>query len=305
MAQQPVVTVGRYQRVGRIVVWSIALAVLTAGCRTDNPSSSPATHEQRIISLVPAVTEMLFAIDAGNDVVGVSSFDEYPAEVATLPRVGALIDPDFERILTLRPTLVVVYESQTDLVARLERASIGMFSYRHSVGGGLSEITDTMRKLGGRTGHANAADSLADRIDQELDDVRARVAGRARPATALVFGREPGTLRGIYVSGGVGFLHDLLTTAGGDDVFADVKRENLQASVETMLTRAPEVILELRTAGSWSADQLRAEGDVWKRLASLPAVRNDRVHMLTDPSLSIPGPRIAAAARAFAAALHP
>jgi ABC-type Fe3+-hydroxamate transport system substrate-binding protein len=96
----------------------------------------------------------------------------------------------------------------------------------------------------------------------------------------------------------------LLTTAGGENVFADVKRENLQASVETLLTRAPQVILELRTSGS-SSDQLGAERDVWKRLASLPAVRSDRIHMLTDPSLSIPGPRIAAAARAFAAALHP
>jgi iron complex transport system substrate-binding protein len=290
-------------RAGFAVRVIVVCSLLFAACRTDDSTAPPNTPAQRIISLVPAVTEMLFAIGAGDDVVAVSSFDEYPAEVANLPRVGALIDPDFERILTLRPTLVVVYESQTDLIARLERASIGMFPYRHSVGAGLGEITETMRRLGTRTGHADTAAATADRIEQEIDLVRSRVAGRARPSTVVVFGREPGTLRGIYVSGGVGFLHDLLVAAGGENVFADVRRENLQASVETLLSRAPEVILELRTSDS-AADPV-AGRDAWNRLASMPAVRDGRIHVLTDPSLSIPGPRIAAAARAFAAVLQP
>jgi iron complex transport system substrate-binding protein len=241
---------------------------------------------------------------AGPDVVGVSSFDRFPSEVASLPKVGALVDPDFERIVALRPTLVVVYESQQELIGRLERASIAMYRYHPAVEDGLADIPRTLRRLGERVGHAQAADAVASDIERELASVRARVAGRPRPATALVFGREPGALRGIYVSGGMGFLHDLLETAGGRDVFQDVKRESLQASTEVMLARGPEVIIELRTA-TMAPGQLDGERAVWNRLGALPAVRNNRVHILTDPALTIPGPRIAHAARTFMSVLHP
>ena len=91
------------------------------------PSATPA-RPQRIISLIPAVTEMLFAVGAGPQVVAVSSFDEYPPEVKNLQRVGALLDPDLERILSLRPDLVVVYGSQEDLTAAARRAPASRFT---------------------------------------------------------------------------------------------------------------------------------------------------------------------------------
>src|SRR5579863_7425156 len=84
----------------------------------------PQAPVHRIVSLIPAVTEMLFAMDAGDEVVGVSSFDHYPPAVETRTRVGALVDPDFERIISLRPDLVVVYATQSDLIARLDRAHL-------------------------------------------------------------------------------------------------------------------------------------------------------------------------------------
>jgi iron complex transport system substrate-binding protein len=284
---------------------ALALWLLAIGCGPDRDTApAPAAPRHRIISLVPAATEMLFAMGAGPEVVGVSSFDRFPLEVEALPKVGALVDPDFERILTLRPTLVVVYGSQDELINRLDRAAIGMYRYQHAVEDGLADIPRTLRALGERIGHRAGADAVAARIEQDLDNVRALVRGKPRPSTALVFGREPGALRGIYVSGGVGFLHDLVEVAGGRDVFEDIKRESLQASTEVMLARRPEVILELRTSSTTSA-AIEAERSVWNRLPALPAVRNDRVHILTDPGLAIPGPRIARAAEVFMAALHP
>lgn len=287
-------------------VVALILALLVSGCGPgrDAESIPPETSAHRIISLVPAATEMLFAMGAGPEVVGVSSFDRFPVEVESLPRVGALVDPDFERILTLKPTLVVVYGSQEELINRLGRASIDMFRYQHAVEDGLADIPRTLRALGERVGRAEGAETVAAGIERDLDDVRARVQGRPRPSTALVFGREPGALRGIYVSGGVGFLHDLVEVAGGRDVFDDIQRESLQASTEVMLARRPEVILELRTS-STTPEAIETERAVWKRLPALPAVRNDRVHVLTDAALAIPGPRIARAAKAFMAALHP
>ena len=255
----------------------------------------------RIISLIPAVSEMLFALGAGPQVVAVSSFDDYPPEVLKLPRVGALLDPDLERILSLRPDLVVVYESQVDLRRQLERATVPIFVYKHA---GLADIAATIRQLGARIGRDREAATLVTRIDDHLADIKKRVAGRPRPRTLVVFGRDALTLRGIYASGGLGFLDDMLTVAGADNVFADMKRQSVQATTELILARRPEVILELRS-GVMPAEQQRREIAVWQALASVPAVRSGRITIINDPRTVVPGPRVAEGTELFARALHP
>ncbi|HSC29949.1 MAG TPA: helical backbone metal receptor [Vicinamibacterales bacterium] len=255
----------------------------------------------RIISLIPAVTEMLFAIDAGPQVVAVSSFDDYPPEVRGLERVGALLNPDLERILSLKPDLVVAYATQDDLIARLARARVPTFRYEHA---GLADVTTTIRALGGRIGRQTEAARLAARIEADLNEIRRRVAGRPRPSVLLVFGREARSLRGIHASGGVGFLHDMLVAAGGANVFADVPRQAVQATSELVLARQPEVILEIR-GGEMSPAQQRHELDVWRSLPAVPAVRTGRLTMFNDPRTVVPGPRVAEGTRLIAAVLHP
>lgn len=255
---------------------------------------------QRIVSLVPAVTEMLFAIGAGPQVVGVSSFDKHPEEVKTRARVGALVDPDVERILGLRPDLVVIYATQDELRTQLARAGITSFVYRHH---GLADIPEALRALGAASGRKAGADAAAMVFEQRVARVRAAVAGRARPRTLLVFGREPSSLRNVHASGGTGFLHDALTAAGGDNVFADVPRESVQASTELILARAPEVIVELRTSALLG--ETGSPASPWRRLASVPAVRHNRVHTLSGDYLVVPGPRMADAVEALARVLHP
>ena len=119
----------------------------------------------RIVSLVPSATEMLFAMGAGPRVAAVSSYDRFPPEVGRLPRVGALVDPDVERILSLRPDLVVAYASQTDLLAQLGRAGIPVHICRH---GSLADITAGMRDLGRRIGMQADADRAAAGIERGL-----------------------------------------------------------------------------------------------------------------------------------------
>jgi iron complex transport system substrate-binding protein len=255
----------------------------------------------RIISLIPAVTEMLFAIGAGEQVVAVSSFDRYPPQVEKLERVGALLDPDLERILALRPDLVVVYATQADLRAQLDRAGIAQFVYRHA---GLQHVTATIRELGQRTSRSGESDRVAQRIEQALEALRRRVAGRPPPRTLIVFGREAGALRGIYASGGAGFIHEIVVLAGGTNVFGSVDRESLQATSELILARRPEVILELRGA-PMSDEEIQRERTAWSVLSSVPAVRNGRVHIIADERTVVPGPRVAEGAELMARALHP
>jgi len=257
---------------------------------------------KRIVSLVPALTEMLFVIGAGADVVGVSSFDTFPPAVKGLPRVGALLNPDVERILTLHPDLVLAYGSQTDVQARFERAGIRVFSYRHS---GLDGVLEAMRQLGETVGRTEQANTAAKALQQRLDSVRARLKGRARPRTLLVFERTPQTLRGLYVSGGSGFLNDMLDAAGGLNVFADVKRESVQPSQELLLVRAPDAIVEIRANAIANADDARRDHAVWNALSSLPAVRQRRVYFLSGEPLVVPGPRVVDGVEMIARALHP
>jgi iron complex transport system substrate-binding protein len=255
----------------------------------------PAAAPQRIVSLIPSITEMLFAMGAGNRVVGVSNFDRYPPETATKVKVGGLIDPDIERILSLKPDLVVVYGTQTDLRAQMDRAQIAMFLYEHS---DLADVTQTIRALGRRIGSDASAAMLASQIDADIADVRRRVAGKPQPRTLLVFGRDAETLGGIYASGGVGFLHDMLEAAGGANVLADVQRQSVQATTETILTRAPDVIIEVESTTT-------PNPKAWNVLGTVPAVRNHRVYLLLGDEMVNPGPRVARAIRRMALALHP
>jgi iron complex transport system substrate-binding protein len=254
----------------------------------------------RIVSLVPAITDVLLAMGARPQLVGVSSYDEEP-EVKALPRVGALLDPDVERIISLRPDLVIAYGSQQDLMTQLMRASIPTFSYRH---GGLADVVATIRALGARVGRPAQAGRLADELEERIAAVRDAVASARKPRTLLVFGRERGTLRAIYVSGGRGFLHDMLEAAGGVNVYADIDAESLQASSEMILSRAPEVIIELRSVDISATSDPAREMDAWKALASIPAVRQRRLYLLAGKSVNVPGPLIADGVEQMARALH-
>ena len=254
----------------------------------------------RIVSVVPAVTEMLFALGAGDRVVGVGSFDKFPPEVEKLPRVGALLDPDLERILSLRPDLVVVYGSQSDFRQQLERARVPMFVYSHAE---LSDVATTLTDLGTRIGAAAQARQLVQEMERRIAAVRASVAGKPRPRTLIVFGRESLSLRGIYASGGYGFVHDMVTAAGGDNVFAELKQQSVQATSELILARRPDVILELR-AEPLAPDLETKERAVWNTLASVPAVRSGRVHIITDRRTVVPGPRVGEGVEVIARVLH-
>lgn len=287
----------RYLRSFVVISVLFVTSVKTTGIARTQPPVLPS----RIISLIPAVTEMLFAIGAGPQVVGVSSFDRYPPEVGKLQKVGALLDPDVERILALRPDLVAVYASQSDLRVQLDRAKIPTYVYSHA---GLADVTATLREIGERVGHKEEAGKVATAIEARIAAVRTMVANSPHPRTLIVFDRETLALRGIYASGGIGFIHDMVDAAGGNNVFADVKQQAVQATTELILARRPDVILELR-GDPVSSDVRTREIAVWRALPAVPAVQSHRVYFIDEQATVVPGPRIGEAVELIARALHP
>tara|TARA_Y100000588_G_scaffold348966_1_gene398992 strand:- start:652 stop:1431 length:780 start_codon:yes stop_codon:yes gene_type:complete len=256
--------------------------------------------------LVPAVTEILVSIGAGSELVGIGSFDQIPIgpnQDSSVTRVGGLLDPNVERIFTLRPDLVILYDTQTDLRSQLEKASIPILTYTHE---GLAEISDMIRLLGIRTGHSTEAETIATELEASLVAIQRRVAGRPKPRTLLVFGREPLTLRNVYASGGIGFLQDMLEVAGGNNVFSEIDSENVsQVSSESILSAAPEIIIEIRYGENLPRNIVEDERAVWTQLSTLPAVRNNRIYFVTGNRFVVPGPRVAQATEELARMIHP
>lgn len=274
----------------------LAVAIVGLACPADAASA------QRIVSIIPAVTEMIFAMGDGGRVVGVTSFDRFPPAVSRIPKVGALLDPNVERILGLKPDLVILYNTQTELKQRLDRAGIPYYSYEHRE---LADITTTIRAVGARIGSGPRGDTLARDIEREIAIIRASVSTLARPKTLLVFERDPASLRDIYATGGYGFIHDMLEAAGGSNVFADITQQAVQASTELILGRQPEVIIELRYGDTIRTSALPRQMQAWNVLASLPAVKNRRVHALVGDEFVTPGPRVVDAIRRLARTIHP
>jgi iron complex transport system substrate-binding protein len=276
-------------------------AILTATTRATAMVQRSARPE-RIVSLIPAVTEMIFAMGDGARVAAVSNYDHFPAEVASLPRVGGLLDPSVERILAIKPDLVIVYATQRELIERLDRAGIPYFNYQHKA---LPDIMTTIRAIGTRIGSSSQADAVASGMERSLGEIRAKAAGLPRPATLLVFERDPASLRNVFASGGYGFLHDMLEISGGRNVFADVKKQAVQASTEMLIASKPDVIIELLYGDSLKNANIATELRAWDVLASVPAVREHRVLALTGDEFVVPGPRVVDATRKLARAIHP
>jgi iron complex transport system substrate-binding protein len=264
-------------------------------------SHAVAQRPARIVSLIPAVGEMIFAMGAGDRLVGVSNYDRFPPEITRLPKVGGLLDPNTEQIIALRPDLVILYATQKELMQRLDRAGIPYYSYEHRA---LPDIMMTIRGVGARIGSAERANALADSMDRALADIRAATSTLQHPSTLLVFGRDPASLRNVYASGGYGFLHDMLEIAGGTNVFADVKTQSVQASTEMLIARHPDVIVELHYGDGAKIDAAK-DAQAWSVLASVPAVRNHRILTLVGDEFVVPGPRVVDATRKLAHALHP
>jgi iron complex transport system substrate-binding protein len=289
------------------VFFVLCISLTVAGCRGKDPERNSSTRAvpkapTRIVSLVPAATEMLYAMHAEDRLVGVSSYDRFPPSVNQLPKLGGLLDPNVERLLALTPDLVIAYDTQRDLKERLTRAAIPVFPYVHR---DLADVTRTLRALGERVGVRASADAAATRLEKQIEETSLRVAKQPAVRALLIIGRDAGALTRVQASGGYGFLHDLLVAAGGSDVLADIARESVQMSTEMIIARAPDAIVELHYGDSVDATELEIEHQVWNALPSVPAVRNNRVYLLVGDEFVVPGPRIALAQERLARTLHP
>jgi len=268
------------------------LAVI-AGCR-GRPQPRDG-QVRRIVSLTPNTTETVFAIGAGDRLVGRSRFCDFPPEVRALPAVGGYVDPSFEAILALEPDLVVGARGPAGatLVQRLEQRGIATwFPDTESIAG----IEEMIHGLGQRTGRGAQADELVQQIRSRLAAIRAATASSPRPRVLLVFGLAP-----VVAAGPGSFPDEMLALAGADNAIRQGTRYP-SLGMESVLGFAPDVVVDAAVAEGHGQDRIRSDTPGWRELE---AVRKGRVIAIDDNSVLRPGPRVAEGVARLASALHP
>jgi len=254
-----------------------------------------AAPPKRIVSLVPSVTEIVYALGAERLLVGVTDFCDFPPEARTQPKVGGMVAPSLEAIVALKPDLVIATTEGTreDTVTQLSRLKISVYLVAaHQV----ADVTSLITRLGELTGSASSAGPLVARLEQRIEAVKKAVGPLARPRVLYVLWPEP-----LIVPGRGALVTELIHIAGGQSLTADDPDAWPRYSLEAAVARSPEVILLANHGAGTGA----VEVEKWRRLASLPAVRSGRLLSVNGDLMHRYGPRFVDGLEQLARAIHP
>jgi iron complex transport system substrate-binding protein len=266
--------------------------LLVAGCGAATPSSSSAPPA-RLVSLAPSITEIVYALGAGDRLVGVCGQCDHPAAVARLPRVGGYLAPSVEATIGVRPDLVLAVPSpgNREAVRAIERAGVRVLIVHDRT---LGDLWASIRDVAGALGVADAGERLTADVQAGLDAVHTRVAGLPVRRVLVIVGHDP------LVAVGRDTLQDeLVAIAGGVNVAADAGSVWPRITLELVVARAPDVIVDA-AMGTEEAGRALFAG-----LTTVPAVQHGRIVALPTDALFRAGPRVPEAARALGAAIHP
>ncbi len=281
------------------------VVVVFGGCRrtpSKKPARGVAAAPRRIITIAPNAAEIISTLDAADRLVAVSEFCVYPPELAALPRVGGLINPNLEAILGLKPDLVILGGRSPDIERLCESHGI---AFHNDPTVGLEDVFSKILTLGDIVEQQAAARRLAEDMRRRLDTIGAATRGLARPRVLFVTGRAATSLAGVTTAGKDTFVNEMIERAGGVNVFGHLDVAYPQVSLEDILSARPEIIIEARP-GETPSETLREEARrQWSRIGPMPATRADRVYVVTEAHMLIPSPRVVDSIAIITRLLHP
>ena len=250
----------------------------------------------RLVSLAPSLTEIVFALGRGDWLVGVTNFCDYPAEARSKPKIGGSITPDLERIVGLRPDLVLATSdgNPRETMAQLARLHVPVFAVKpEAYAGILASIEAVGRAL--RAGGEAAA--LVQEIQGRVASVRRAVGHRVRPRVLYLVWTDP-----LIAAGPATYIHDLIEMAGGENVVRERSVAYPRLGWEEVVGAAPEVIL---VASHRDGPDRPWMGEVWRGWQGVPAVRSGRIIAVPGDTIHRPGPRVVEGVVRLARAIHP
>ena len=253
---------------------------------------------RRIISLVPSITEIVFALGGEERLVGRTDFCDFPDAARSKPSVGGMVAPSLETIVTLKPDLVIatMEGNRRPTFDQLTRLGIPVYLVQAHR---LVEMRSAVTRLGALTGRQEAVGPLLARLDARIDAVARAIAPFPRPRVLYVLWPEP-----LIVPGAEALVTELIELAGGQSITAGDGEAYPRYSLEAAVARAPEVIL-LADHGAGRGPHTGAAYEKWRRLRSLPAVQTGRLQSVDGTLVHRYGPRVVEGLERLARAIHP
>jgi ABC-type Fe3+-hydroxamate transport system substrate-binding protein len=256
---------------------------------------------QRIVSVSPAITELLYGIGAFDRIVAVTEFCLYPPAARSLPKVGGWSTPSVERVVSFRPDLVAISDAQGPFLKEpLTKLGTHIEVVKSQT---IDDAFQAMAELGKATGNERQAADLAARTRTELETVRRRAASLPRPSVLAIVDRTPGTLRDLYAVTPGSFLAELIEIAGGKLVVGSTRAGYGRISKETVLAQNPDIIFDIMPASQSSIGP--HPESAWGELPEINAVRHGQVHVIRDDFVPHDSQMIGRTAALFAHLLHP
>ncbi|MBD3421640.1 MAG: ABC transporter substrate-binding protein [Chitinivibrionales bacterium] len=266
-------------------IWPALCCLLLIRCGRGR-DAAPGVACKRIISLAPAITESLFALGLGGNVVGVTRFCRYPPQAARIERIGDYTNPNLEKLLALKPDLVVMQKEHVKQREFMRHHEVNTLIVNY---GTCASICSSFAAIGRLCDAQHKADSLVAYFDARLT----QKTGTHSPKILLCIGREnPGgaAIRTVYLGGASTFYNDIIEAAGGVNAFSDSVPEYPKLSHEGLIAIKPDIIIDIASAmDAYSCSTLVAD---WKDMPMIPAVENHRTYCIDKDYATLPGPRI-------------
>src|SRR5262245_4033617 len=254
----------------------------------------PTALPHRIVSVAPSITEILFALGAGDQVVGVTTYCNYPEAAKAKPKIGGYTSPSLEAILALRPDQVIMMKNRPDVAQKLRQTGIDVTELQPE---NLAGVYEAIRVISEKIGVPAKGRSLVQSIQKELQDASAKTSG-PKPKVLFIVGRTPGTIADLTGVGPGSFLSELITLAGAENILADAVVAYPKVNMEEVIRRNPDVIIDMGHLEMVSDSQKQAVKELWrKKYPFLQAVQRDRLFAISADYFVTPSPRVVLAVR--------
>ena len=288
-----------------LVFAAVLLSYLASpGGRQSLSAVNPSTRCQRIVSVAPSITEILYELGLGDEVVGVTRYCNYPPDALSKAKVGGYSDPNYEAIVMLEPDLVVILPEHEASRKDLERLDLNILQVNHR---DIPGILNSIKTIGKECRKASKAHEIVSDIEMRMARLKERTTGLSRPRVLISVGRNMGlgSLASGYVAGRDTFYDEMLSLAGGVNAYRDPVVRFPVVSAEGILRLNPEVILDmvpdLKKRG-WDEKMILRE---WSSVSGTDAVKNNRVHVFGHEYVVRPGPRFVLIIEEMARMIHP
>ena len=257
---------------------------------------------QRVISTSPAITEILFAIGAGDRVVGVTDFCNYPKQACRLPSIGGPLNPSTETWITLKPDLIIIQEDSEVIQKNAKIFEIPSLTVSVN---NLNNILNSIQIIADSLHMPQAGHQLAIKIKTKIEGYRTHLK-KIKPRQVLMLLSDTNDpSRDLYAVGRDTFLNELLTIAGGENVLPDTMARYPKVSKEYIIAKSPEIIIEVGPKSNLSKEETLARKKTWGKFSTLRAVKDDKLYFISADYILIPGPRLLNILDDFTRTIHP